>query len=256
MRQLLAFTKKEWTEGIRTGRFLILALIFVLFGIMNPAITKITPWLYETMADSLAEQGLILQQFQINALMSWQQYYKNISLMLIIFVLLCGNIVTGEYQKDTLIPVLTKGLARWKVIAAKGIMALLVWTVCHWMAYGITYAYNDYFWDNSEASHLFLASGCIYLLGIWLLAAILLGSALFKTHSAVLLFTGAMFGGVYLLGIVPTCAKFTPVRLLAAQELLTGTAAPSRMAASAVCTAVTAVLFLAGAILVFRKREI
>ena len=32
-----AFLKKEWMEWWRTGRFMVLLLIFVLFGIMNPA---------------------------------------------------------------------------------------------------------------------------------------------------------------------------------------------------------------------------
>ena len=40
-----AFLKKEWMEMTRTGRMWILVLIFVLFGIMNPAMAKLTPWM-------------------------------------------------------------------------------------------------------------------------------------------------------------------------------------------------------------------
>ena len=47
MKQLAAFTQKEFLELFRTGRFLILAIIFLLFGIMNPAIAKLTPWMME-----------------------------------------------------------------------------------------------------------------------------------------------------------------------------------------------------------------
>ena len=35
MKPLLAFIKKEYLEAARTGKITILALLFVLFGIMN-----------------------------------------------------------------------------------------------------------------------------------------------------------------------------------------------------------------------------
>ena len=54
-----AFLKKEWMEWSRTGRMLILLLVFALFGIMNPAIAKLTPWMMENMAGSLSDAGLV-----------------------------------------------------------------------------------------------------------------------------------------------------------------------------------------------------
>ena len=55
-----AFLKKEWMELVRTGRLLLLLLIFILFGIMNPAIAKLTPWMMEIMVEQHAESGLAL----------------------------------------------------------------------------------------------------------------------------------------------------------------------------------------------------
>ena len=46
MKSLLAFMKKEYLEAARTGKIVILILLFVLFGIMNPAIAKLTPVSY------------------------------------------------------------------------------------------------------------------------------------------------------------------------------------------------------------------
>lgn len=43
MKSLLAFMKKEWMEQVRSGRLLILVIIFILLGIMNPAVAKLTP---------------------------------------------------------------------------------------------------------------------------------------------------------------------------------------------------------------------
>ena len=84
-----AFLKKEWMEWSRTGRLLILLLVFVLFGIMNPAVAKLIPWLMETMSESLADTGLIITEVTVDAMDSWMQFYKNIPMALIVFVLLC-----------------------------------------------------------------------------------------------------------------------------------------------------------------------
>ena len=42
MRALFAFIKKELTEQARSGKLLFLTILFVLLGIMNPAIAKLT----------------------------------------------------------------------------------------------------------------------------------------------------------------------------------------------------------------------
>ena len=82
-----AFLKKEWMEWNRTGRSWILMLVFVLFGIMNPALAKLTPWLMEALSDSLADTGLATTAVQVDAMTSWTQFYKNIPIGLIIFIL-------------------------------------------------------------------------------------------------------------------------------------------------------------------------
>ena len=47
MKHFLAFLRKEAIEHKRTGKCTILGILFVLFGIMNPAIAKMTPWLLQ-----------------------------------------------------------------------------------------------------------------------------------------------------------------------------------------------------------------
>lgn len=49
MRQLTAFTKKELRESLRTGRMPLLVILSVLFGIMNPLVAKLTPWMMENL---------------------------------------------------------------------------------------------------------------------------------------------------------------------------------------------------------------
>ena len=94
MRSFMTFMKKEMTEQLRSGKLMILGILFVLFGIMNPAVAKLTPWLMELMAESLAQSGMTVTEVTVSALDSWVQFFKNIPMALLAFVLLEGGIFT------------------------------------------------------------------------------------------------------------------------------------------------------------------
>lgn len=223
MKQLFAFTGKELMELIRTGKLPILTVIFILFGIMNPAIAKLTPWMMEFFADSFTDAGITVSAHpEVNAMTSWIQFYKNIPLALLIFLLLSSSILTGEYQKGTLISMLTKGMSRWKIIASKTFSVIALWTAGYWLCYGITYGYNFYFWDNGIASHLIPAACCFYLFGVWLISLLMLMSTLFSTNSAVLASVGSIFLILYFFSFLPALQKYLPVKLLSSAELLGG----------------------------------
>lgn len=53
MKQFTGFTKKEILEQVRSGKLFIILLIFIVVGIMNPAITKLTPWIIDLLSDQL-----------------------------------------------------------------------------------------------------------------------------------------------------------------------------------------------------------
>lgn len=161
MKQLKAFMRKEFLEQLRTGRLLILVLLFSLFGIMNPTIAKLTPWLME----QIAKNGMMITGMEINALTSWTQFFKNSSVILIIFLVMFCSILTAEYQKGTLIPVITKGINRWKVLCAKLAVMTSVWTIGYFLSFGITFGCNSCFWDNSIAQNLGFAVFGYYLTG-------------------------------------------------------------------------------------------
>ena len=78
MKSFIAFLKKEVFECIRSGELTFFCILFLIFGIMNPAIAKLTPWMLETLSDSLAEQGMMVTEVTVNALTSWTQFFKNI----------------------------------------------------------------------------------------------------------------------------------------------------------------------------------
>lgn len=256
MKQLIAFTRKEFTELVRTGKFMIMLIVFVLFGIMNPAMAKMTPWLYDMLADTMAEQGVTIAQAEVTALTSWMQFYKNISMVLIVLVIMFCGILTSEYQKGTLINMLTKGLSRWKVIVAKSIGAISLWSLCYWLCFGITYAYNAYFWDNSIAFHLFPAAACIYLFGIWLISLIMISSSTFDVSFAVLLISVGVIAIVYLISVIPAISEYLPTQLLNSGNMLSGVTEPSDFMKAIFVTIGLSVIQFILAILQFNKKKI
>lgn len=129
MRKLIAFTKKEYMEQLRNGRLVVLCILFVLLGIMNPAIAKLTPWMYQIFADSLAENGIVVTAVPVNAMTSWTQFFKNIPIGLLVFFLLQSSIFTKEYQTGSLILTITKGFERYKIVVVKTFVLLFLWTV-------------------------------------------------------------------------------------------------------------------------------
>ena len=256
MRQLLAFGKKEWMELVRTGKFWILLAVFFLFGVMNPAIAKLTPWMLESMADSLQGTGLIVQEVEVNAMTSWTQFYKNVPLALIIFVVMSGTILTAEYQSGTLICVLTKGLDRWKVLAAKGFVMLGTWTICYFLCFGVTYGYNVWFWGNEGIPSVFFGAGCVYLFGVWCLAMVLFWSALLKTGTSVLLSVGGVYLLCYLFSLIPRIKSYLPAWLMSAGQLLNGMGGAEDFWKAIIVTCVSAMTCMAAAVVMFDKREI
>ena len=256
MKPFSAFLKKEWMELTRTGRLIVLLAVFVLFGIMNPAIAKLTPWMLGTMTDSLKSTGITVAEVTVDAMTSWTQFYKNIPMALIVFVLLWSGSFTAEYQKGTLIPAVTKGLARRQIVLAKGTMMLLTWSACYWLCYGITFAYNAYFWDNGIAEYPAFAAACYWLFGVWIIALLVLFSAVSQTGIQVLLGTGAVTLGASLLGMLPKLKAYVPTKLADGMSVLQGAVKPSENTAAALISAGMAVVCTALAVAAFNRKKL
>lgn len=256
MKSLYAFTKKEIMDQLRSNKVLVLGIIFIIFGIMNPAIAKLTPWLFEKMSDSLAESGIQVGKITVDALMSWEQLFKNIPMGLIAFVLLESSIFTKEYQSGTLVLSLTKGLKRHNVVIAKTVVLVLLWTVCFWMCFGITYVYNDFYWDNSIAKYLLFASFCWWFFGIWVIMIMVLSSTLAQNGSGVLLGTGGVVFAIYLISMIPKVDKYMETMLTTGYSLTTGASKTSDYTVAVIVTLIVSVVFFVTGIIVFNKKRL
>ena len=253
---MIAFWKKEWLEQLRSGKLIILGILFVLFGIMNPAVAKLTPWLLETMADSLAQGGMTITVGEVTAMDSWVQFFKNIPMALIVFILMESSIFTKEYQTGTLLLSLTKGLARWKVLVAKALMLTLLWTLGYWLCFGITYGYNAYFWDNSIAQNLLFSAVCWWIFGLWVISLTVLFSVLAKENPVVLVGTGGVVFASTLLSLLPKLQKFLPTQLSDGNSLIYGLAETDKYIPALLIAAGMTVICFAISIPIFNKKHL
>ncbi len=256
MKSLFAFIKKECMEQLRSGRLWITLALFVLLGIMNPAVTKLTPWLLEVMADSLAESGMIVTDVKVSAMDSWVQFFKNMPIGLIAFVLLQGAIFTKEYSSGTLVLSLTKGLERYKVVISKAGVLLAIWTVSYWFCFGITYLYNSYFWDNSVAQNLLLSVVCLWLFGVFVISLMTLFSTISASNTGVLLGTGIIILISYIVGLLPKANKYLPTRLMDGNSLIYGMVQSKEYIAAMIVTAIASVICFAVSIPIFNKKHL
>lgn len=251
-----AFLKKEWMENVRSGRLLLLLLIFLLFGIMNPAFAKLTPWMMNVMSDSLEDAGFLVGEVTVDAMTSWAQFYKNIPMTLLIFVLLNSGTFTVEYQKETLIPVVTRGLSRSRILAAKTVMLAGLWTVGYFLCYGTTLGYNWYFWDNRIAAHCGLGAVYYWFFGLWVISWMIFFSTVCQSSIQVLAGTGAVVFGVYLLGMVPKLHFWLPSELMNGLKLLQGLSEPKDYGFCLIVTGITAAAALLLSRICFERRTL
>lgn len=244
MRAFFEFFKKEWLELIRTGKFLILGIVFLIFGISNPAIAKLTPWLMEIMSEDLSKMGLTVSEVIVNDLSSWTQFFKNISMIIIVLLIMFSDTISKEYQKGTLIPIFTKGISPHTILAAKTALIFACWTVGYWCTVGITYGYNAYFWGNEIAEHIGFALLCYYLFGIWLISVLVFMTSVFQSNIGVLIGTAAVFGVNFVGTMFSKIIDYLPGKLTVSGELLTGLAEPRAYGKSIVITIIISMMEL------------
>ena len=256
MRSLIVFTLKEFRESYRSGKTLFLGILFVVFGIMNPAIAKLTPWLLEILSDSLAESGMTVTEVQVDAITSWVQFFKNIPMALIVFCLMYGGIFTKEYESGTLILVLTRGFSRYKVVIAKAFTMIFMWSMGYCICYFVTYGYNAYFWDNSVALGLVPAVFNWWLFGVWVISLMVLFSVVSGNTSGVLLGTGGVTLLSYLLSLIPKVKAYTPTNLMNTGLLLVGKEGSSDYLKSVIVALISILIFIGLSVPLMKKKKL
>ena len=256
MKSLFAFVKKEMLEQIRSYKLLITLVIFLLVGIMNPVIAKLTPWFYDMFSDVLAESGMIISDVTVSAMDSWMQFFKNLPIVLIAFVLLQGTILTREFRSGTLILSLTKGFARFKVVVSKASVLTVIWSTAYWFCFGITYFCNSYLWDSGVAQNIAFSALCWWLFGVFVVSLVIFFSILFASYPGVLIGTGATLLFLYMIGLIPQVGRYLPTLLMDGNSLIYSLSDVNEYIASVIVTVILTIISLIVTIPVFNKKQL
>jgi ABC-2 type transport system permease protein len=253
MREFVVFTKKEFTESVRTYKFAILLAVFVLLGIMSPMIAKVMP----EIIGSIDLNGMTIELPKPTMADSWVQFFKNVGQIgMLTLIIIFSGLMANEFSRGTLTNLLTKGLRRDTVIMAKVSAATVTWTLAYLVCLGVTFAYTAYYWEINIQNAV-LAFGGLWLFGELLIALLILGGTLFANFYGSLATAGGVIIALSLVGIAPKTAKYNPISLSGGtQGLLLGEQSAGEFAPAIIITAVAVVAVLAASIAVFRKKRI
>lgn len=216
MKSILILIRKDWIESIRSYKFLVLVLVFLLFGFMNPLTAKILPDIMpQLLPDNLPIEIPPAMPFD-----AWTQFFKNMtSMLMILFFILFSGTLTNEFSKNTMIPLLTKGLKRQTVIFAKWGHLVFQWTILFSINLAASWIYTVLLLPG-ELNHILVACLFLWLYGIFLISLLIFFSVIFMNIYGVLIGLGGVSLLLSLISIAAITTPYSPYRLGADNLLL------------------------------------
>lgn len=211
MRGFVAFAKKEIKENLRNYKFFILGIVFAIVGLLSPLSAKFLPELME----SLIDENMIIILEEPTYIDSWIQFFSNISqIALVAFVLVFSSVMSKEFEKGTLVHMVTKGLPRLSIYVAKLSVLALSWTVFYWFSFAITLGYTAFYFPDGTTEGLLISAGSFYLFGLLLVTLLMVSGVLFKNAYASLLAVGGFMGLLFIGNIFPVIERWSPLQLV------------------------------------------
>ena len=256
MKSLLAFTKKEILGQIRSKKTLILTIVFVVMGILNPLMAKISPWLTSVLSEALESSGISITIIESRDVDSWAQYFSNLTILAIVFAILFSNIFTKEYNKGTLVLVLTKGFERCKVVISKLFVMILMWTIYYFMYFIVTFVITKVLWHEVYVQQLAISVILWWVFGIFVVVLMTLFSTIFNSSTASLAVVGGIVFGVYFLSVLPGISRFLPTSIANSATLIYGLKEAIYYLPAIIITVVLIIVIPVISILRFNKKKL
>jgi ABC-2 type transport system permease protein len=206
-----ALLRKELLEQWRTMRLVIVAGLFLAFGILSPVIAKYTPEIFAALLPADQLPIVIPTPTLTDAI---GQFVKNVGgTLTIAAILLAMGLVASEKERGTAAFVLTTPAGRGAFIVAK--LTAVAVTLGLSMAVAGAGAYVYTAWLFSAPSPAGFAAMCLLLwLGQVVIASItLLGSALVRSVVAAGAIGFAAYIGLTILSALPMIGPYTPMGL-------------------------------------------
>ncbi|WP_125768952.1 ABC transporter permease [Lapidilactobacillus wuchangensis] len=207
---ILILFKKELRETWRTWKLPIMLIVFVIFGIMNPLMAKLTPEILK-MSNLAGKLSLPAP----TSLDSWTQFYKNISQIgIYLFMMIFAGIVNHEVSQHTLVNLVTKGLSRNAVIWSKWLILLGQWLSLNSLSFLVTWGYTAFYFPDNHSPHPVLAFLPLLILGCFIAGVIVFASTITRSNYQSLLIEIFMMIVLYLINLFKQTVHYNPLSLM------------------------------------------
>jgi ABC-2 type transport system permease protein len=245
--------RKELLEQWRTYRFLIVAAVMILFGLISPLLAKLTPELLKSIPDM--PPGLA-EAIPVPSLAdAVGQYVKNMSQFGILLALLMSmGSVVQEKERGTAAMMLTRQVSRETFVLTKFAALALTFTVSLALAALACWYYTYLLFGALEWGPWLALNALMLVVFLVYMAASLLCSTIARTQAAA---AGLAFGALILiggLGALPRVGDYLPGKLFGwGIALVLGAGEPAWEAVGVALLLI--VVALGSAILIFRRQE-
>lgn len=211
MKQLGVFIKKEMLEALRQYKIFILLVVFIGFGLISPVTAKFMPDILK----NFVMEGMSITLPLPTYIDSWLQFFKNMSqIVLIVVLILYAGILVEEYSKNTIRILRTKGLKSSSVIFGKFIAGAFIVSLCYLGGFLANILYTWIYFKETLNINIGVAALGLLLFYFFLIALFIFWGSVMKRLRGVLLTAGASLGVLFLLNIKESFKGYNPISLL------------------------------------------
>lgn len=212
MRIFLSLLKKEAIEGARTKKMISTFILFLLIGLISPLTAKLTPLILQ----SIATGNIDINVAPPSEIDSWIQFFKNISQIgMFGLAIILSTQMANEFQKGTLINLLSKGLPRYQVVLSKIFYNFILWFLAYFCSFIITYFYTKYFFGISfPIRNILMAALLPFIFGLFLISLEILAGVISGNVIGTLILTSAGIVIQLILSIRDEIVKYMPIALI------------------------------------------
>lgn len=212
MRIFLSLLKKEAIEGARTKKMISTFILFLLIGLISPLTAKLTTMILQ----SIATGNIDINVAPPSEIDSWTQFFKNISQIgMFGLVIILSTQMANEFQKGTLINLLSKGLPRYQVVLSKIFYNFILWFIAYFCSFILTYFYTKYFFGISfPIRNILMAALLPFIFGLFLISLEILAGVISGNVIGTLILTSAGIVIQLILSIRDEIVKYMPIALI------------------------------------------
>ena len=212
MRIFLSLLKKEAIEGARTKKTTSTLILFLFIGLISPLTAKLTPLILQ----SIATGNIDINVAPPSEIDSWTQFFKNISQIgMFGLAIILSTQMANEFQKGTLINLLSKGLPRYQVVLSKIFYNFILWFLAYFCSFILTYFYTKYFFGISfPIRNILMAALLPFIFGLFLISLEILAGVISGNVIGTLILTSAGIVIQLILSIRDEIVKYMPIALI------------------------------------------